>query len=85
MIIWIFSRVFFFFVNLILNAKFSSLNHTMVRISKMDLNETRQYGKDFMRLEFPPSYSNFPMYHRNDKLLTVRIILIYLFICKQYM
>ena len=34
-------------------------------------------GKDFMSLGFPPSYSNFPMRHRNDKLLTVRIILIF--------
>ena len=33
------------------------------------------YGKDFLSQEFPPSYTNFPMYHRNDKLLTVRIIL----------
>ena len=39
----------------------------------------------FMSLEFPPSYSNFPMYHRNYKLLTVRIILNYLIICKQYL
>ena len=30
-----------------------------------------------MSLGFLPSYSNFPMYHRNDKLLTVRIILIF--------
>ena len=35
------------------------------------------YGKDFISLKFPPSYSNFPMYYRNDKLLSVRIILIY--------
>ena len=41
------------------------------------------YGKDFMSLELPPSYFNFPMYHRNDELLTVRIILIYLFNGKQ--
>ena len=34
------------------------------------------YGKDFISLEFTPSYSNFPMYHRNDKLLKIRIILI---------
>ena len=33
------------------------------------------YGKYFMSLEFPPSYSHFPMYHRNDKLMTVIIIL----------
>ena len=33
--------------------------------------------KTFISLEFPPSYSNFPMCHRNDKLLTVIIILIY--------
>ena len=24
--------------------------------------EHTQYGKDFMSVEFPPSYSNFPMY-----------------------
>ena len=41
------------------------------------------YAKDFMILEFQPFYSNFPMYHRNDELLTVRIILIYLFNGKQ--
>ena len=33
-----------------------------------------KYGKDFMSLEFPPSYSNLPMYHRNDRLLTVKIL-----------
>ena len=37
-------------------------------------------ANDFMSLGFPPSYYNFPMHHRNDKLLTARIILIYLFI-----
>ena len=41
-------------------------------------------GKDLVSLEFPPSYSNFPMYHRNDKLLAVSITLIYLFKRKQY-
>ena len=40
----------------------------------VNLGRYLEYGKDFMRLGFPPSYSNFPMYHRNFKLLSVRIM-----------
>ena len=35
------------------------------------------YGKDFMSLGLPPSLFLLPRYHRNDKSLTVRIILMY--------
>ena len=57
----------------------------MHSVQMINLKCLTNYGKDFMSLEFPPSYSNFQMYHRNDRLLTVRIIRIYLFIWNQYL
>ena len=55
-----------------LQIEFDEQGHPSTICSK-----TLKYCKDFMSLEIPPSYSNYPMYHRNDRLLTVRIIPIY--------
>ena len=42
----------------------------------------KYYGKDFMSLEFPPSYSNFPMYHNKNIRGFISMLLVSNSVCK---
>ena len=65
-------------------ASHISTNHCQCFLSLLKKSgKIPGYGKDFMSLRFPPSYSNFPMYHKNDKFLTVNIVMIFAHIYPQ--